>query len=503
MNVAFRVDASCQIGTGHFMRCFTLANALKQRGANIRFISLKLSENFRTMLSDKEYDFIQLNAATTGSIIDELAHSHWLGICQNSDAQATINALSGLIWDWLVVDHYALDARWESALRQAAKRIFVIDDIADRQHDCDVLLDQNYYTDMDKRYVGKIPAHCLLLLGPRYALLRKEFFLLRQEVQPRIGPVKRILVFFGGVDAENYTSKTIDALASKRLNIIHVDVVIGKQHPFREEIEASCAEHRFACHVQTSRISELMASADLGIGAGGSATWERCCMGLPTLVIATSDNQIKQVGDAASEGLLYAPSINEDFYGLIQRHLSTLIENSNLRNFISNQALSAVDGRGVLRVIRKMGSIEIKMRVATPNDSERLFKWRNHTKIRAVSRNSDEIDWSDHQKWYRAVLSSSERALLIGSLHGVDIGVVRFDIIDDMAEVSIYVVPDINMSGIGNDLLQSAEDWLKNVRPEISVIQAVVLGGNTRSHKFFSGLNYNVESICYLKKIYA
>jgi UDP-2,4-diacetamido-2,4,6-trideoxy-beta-L-altropyranose hydrolase len=473
------------------------------RGVAIRFISRHLPEYLRDMLSEKGYEFILLDGASSDSLTDDLPHSHWLECSQNIDAQTVIQALSDRVWDWLVVDHYALDARWESALRQTVKQIFVIDDIADRRHDCDILLDQNFYADMGSRYSGKVPGHCRLLLGPHYALLRDEFRLLREQIKPREGPVNRIFVFFGGVDAVNYTGRTIDVLSDMKLDGLHVDVVVGMQHPFREKIVASCRAQGFTCYVQTSRIAELMATADLAIGAGGSATWERCCLGLPTIAFSTADNQFRQINDAAVEGLLYVPETGEDFNDRLKHHLCSLLGNNNLRKLISHRALSTVDGRGVLRVIRKMGCSGIKMRLATKDDSEQLFNWRNHPSIRAVSRNSEEISSTDHQEWYSVVLSSSERLLLIGECQDKPVGVVRFDIEGNEAEVSIYVVPDTHLPGVGQGLLQSAEHWLKNDRPKIISIKAVVLGRNERSHHLFSGADYKVESTTYLKRIYA
>jgi len=289
--IAIRVDASSQIGIGHFMRCLTLADALKQRGAQIRFVCRHLPKYLQDMLVNKGHELMRLNNKPNGAIIDTLAHAHWLGVSQNQDAAATKHALSGQAWDWLIVDHYALDARWESALRQVAKKILVIDDIADRQHACDVLLDQNFYVDMETRYTDKVPAHCQLLLGPRYALLRDEFLWLREQTKPRLGAVKNILVFFGGVDPENCTSLVIQALTSMSNEGLHVDVVIGAQHPNYEQIRQACYARGYTCHVQTKRMAELMAAADLAIGAGGSTTWERMCLGLPAIVISIADNQ--------------------------------------------------------------------------------------------------------------------------------------------------------------------------------------------------------------------
>jgi UDP-2,4-diacetamido-2,4,6-trideoxy-beta-L-altropyranose hydrolase len=165
--IAFRVDANSQIGTGHFMRCLTLAVALKQCGAQIRFVSRDLPTYLRDMFVARDLDLVSLSSAEKEKPTRDLAHSHWLGASQAQDAKATIQALSDNSWDWLIVDHYALDVRWESTLRKSTKQIMVIDDLADRQHNCDVLLDQNLYRDMQTRYSDKVPAHCRLLLGPR------------------------------------------------------------------------------------------------------------------------------------------------------------------------------------------------------------------------------------------------------------------------------------------------------------------------------------------------
>lgn len=483
------------------MRCLTLADTLSQRGARILFVCRNLPEQLKGMLEAREYQFIPLVGESSGGGPSDLAHSHWLGTSQHADAQECVLALSDRAWDWLIVDHYALDSRWESVLRQTAGNLLVIDDLADRKHDCDVLLDQNFYADIDTRYGDKVPAHCRLLLGPRYALLREEFRQFREQLRPRTGPVKRVLVFFGGVDAENYTGRAVEALFNLSIKGLCVDVVIGAHHPHREQIELACAEHRFDCHVQTNRMAELMAVADLAIGAGGSATWERCCLGLPTLAISTANNQVKQVADAAAEGLLYAPEVMADLTDLMTRHLRALLENSYLRQSIRRRSMHAVDGRGVLRMIRSLGCSGIGIRVATQGDSKELFEWRNHPSVREVSRNPDVIDWDDHQKWFASALSDPDRLLLIGQQAQVTLGVVRFDIQDDTAEVSIYLVPGIQESGLGGELLQSAELWLAANRPAVRKVCAHVLGRNERSQRLFSGSGYQVEHTSYSRRM--
>jgi UDP-2,4-diacetamido-2,4,6-trideoxy-beta-L-altropyranose hydrolase len=502
MNVAFRVDASSTIGTGHLMRCLTLADEMKKRGASSCFFSRHMPEHLRDMLTDKGHLFKPLHSPPQAILAGDLAHAEWLGTTLEADAKDAILAMSYQTWDWLVVDHYALDVRWESALRQTVKRILVIDDLADRKHNCDVLLDQNFYADMGSRYVCKVPDECQLLLGPRYALLREEFRQLRDKVNLRNGLIQRIFVFFGGVDAENYTGHAIQALIEVGIPNIHVDVVVGQQHPCLESIKAACLRYSFACHVQTDKMAELMVMSDLSIGAGGGATWERCCLGLPTLTICTAQNQRKQIADAASEGLLYSPDFNVEVSLMIARHLSSLIENSCLRKLISVNGVQAVDGQGALRVIGRMGFGEIDIRTARADDSQHLFAWRNHSTIREASRNSDVIKWEDHSKWFSSVLRDSNRCLVIGESAGIPVGVVRFDIQNDQAEISIYLVPETKISGRGYDLLQSAEQWFSLNYPDVKILRAHVLGTNERSQQFFWGAGYQVESTSCFKRLH-
>jgi UDP-2,4-diacetamido-2,4,6-trideoxy-beta-L-altropyranose hydrolase len=354
--VAFRTDATSLIGTGHFMRCLTLALSLKNHVSHVRFVSRNLPDHLLSLLLESDIAFVPLSSDVNHTSDGDLAHSMWLGTSQAHDADATIKALSDQQWDWLVVDHYALDIRWESDLRCTTKKIMVIDDIADRQHDCDVLLDQNLYADMQTRYLDKVPVHCQLLLGPRYALLRDEFRVKRGQIKPRSGIVKNILVFFGGVDADNYTGLTLEALAGIKHNDLRVDVVIGAQHPCREQIQAECVMHGYACHVQTARMSELMAKADLAIGAGGSASWERCCVGLPSLLVALAENQIDIAKTLDSICACVYIGLAETINFLVIKHaVMNLLNSQDRLQAISKNAFSLVDGQGVNRVCLALG----------------------------------------------------------------------------------------------------------------------------------------------------
>jgi UDP-2,4-diacetamido-2,4,6-trideoxy-beta-L-altropyranose hydrolase len=308
------------------------------------------------MLAERKFGFTQIGSILDPAASSELAHAEWLGTTQQLDAEQTRDALSGTSWDWLIVDNYALDVVWEKALRPFAKRIAVIDDIADRVHDCDLLLDQNYYQDASERYTELVSGNCQLLLGPAYALLRSEFSLLRPQTKLRSEGVRQILVFFGGVDASNMTAFAIKSLALAALQEVQVDVVIGAHHPRVNEVGLLCAAYGYSCHVQTDRMAEMMLKADLAIGAAGSASWERCCVGLPALLFSLADNQL---GIAQSIEVLGAGKyvgevgdINEQQFAKSLKNISV---NKQLILDMSSRAYAVADGRGVFRVCSQLG----------------------------------------------------------------------------------------------------------------------------------------------------
>jgi UDP-2,4-diacetamido-2,4,6-trideoxy-beta-L-altropyranose hydrolase len=482
------------------MRCLTLADGLKQRGARTRFVSRHLPAHLGELLGAGGHELAGLDGGPSEPTGDDNPHASWLGASQRQDAEQTREALSDHTWEWIVVDHYALDRAWEWAMRRQVDKIAVIDDIADRAHACDLLLDQNFHPDGNSRYLGKVSKHCHMLLGPRYALLREEFLRARGTLSRRGRAVERILVFFGGVDSANYSGRSIEAIAGLGVSELHVDVVVGSGHPYRDQIAAACARFGYACHVQSSRMAELMASADLGLGAGGSTTWERCCLGLPTLAFCVAENQRHQLAAAARGGLLYSPDLAEDdWIPGVRRHILALMENSSLREAMSHRGMDTVDGRGAARVIDALGCNNLEIDVAELDDMRRVFEWRNDPAVRAVSRSAEPLDWDAHRKWFASVLESPDRALLIGRVGQSPVGVVRFDLRDGEAEVSIYLVPGAHSPGLGRSLLLRAERWLAVNRAAVKRIRAEVLAGNERSARMFIGAGYHADATSYLK----
>lgn len=314
MKIAFRTDASLEIGSGHVMRCLTLADALKTSGASCRFICREHPGHLLDLIRWRGHEAIGLPAtissgSTEGTVADEtkLAHAAWLGTDWRNDAAQTLASLQGELTDWLVVDHYAIDSSWEHVLRPAYRKLMVIDDLADRAHDCDLLLDQNWFgEETDMRYSKWVTENCRCLLGPEFALLKPEYAQLRVLMPPRDGIVRRVLVFLGGSDPTNQTGKVLDALMRRGLEHLAVDVVVGVNHPDPEGISAQVtARPATTLYQEMPSLAGLMARADLMIGAGGSTTWERMCLGLPTIVVSIADNQ-----NATNVALMKARYIN-------------------------------------------------------------------------------------------------------------------------------------------------------------------------------------------------
>ena len=297
--IAIRVDASLVMGTGHAMRCLTLAEALRTQGAQCHFICRAHPGNLIATIRQHGFAVTEFSAGAadfkpkSDGRVPLPAHSQWLGCDWQTDAWQTLEIVQEIKPGWLIVDHYALDLPWEDALAAHAHKLFVIDDLADRSHRCDMLLDQNWFgEDTPERYRNLVPSYCKCQLGPEYALLKLEYAQLRESMPPRDGTVRRMLVFLGGSDATNQTSKVLEALMEPSFAHLQVDVVIGQNHPDIECVAAQAATRPGTTLYQDlPTLAPLMVRADLMISAGGSTTWERMCLGLPAIVISVAANQ--------------------------------------------------------------------------------------------------------------------------------------------------------------------------------------------------------------------
>lgn len=367
MRVAFRVDASLQIGTGHVMRCLTLAEALTARSVDCQFICRAHVGNLIDFIRSKGYVTHALSAADEvgqGSIAPDpsvhpaLAHRHWLGCTQLQDAEACSPILAARPPDWLIVDHYALDARWERALAPHCRKLMVIDDLADRPHACNLLLDQTFGRDLAD-YRPLVPAHSHLLCGSQYALLRPEFSALRPYSLQRRGrpALRELLITMGGVDKDNATSQVLQALRTSPLPAeCRITVVMGATAPWLEQVNTQAQDMPWPTRVLVgvSDMAHLMADSDLAIGAAGATSWERCCLGLPTIMLVLADNQRKIAQGLEQSGGAKLINLGQSATTQVRELLLTLIDDPAQLQNMSACAARVVDGSGVDAVMRQM-----------------------------------------------------------------------------------------------------------------------------------------------------
>ncbi|EGM78216.1 pseudaminic acid biosynthesis-associated protein PseG [Rheinheimera sp. A13L] len=296
-NALFRVDASAVIGSGHLMRCLTLAKALQQSGWFIAFACRAHPGNLIQWLRDQSFDVLELTAPTTNT--QATGYAAWLGVTEQQDAAELMQQLQAPV-DLLVIDHYGLSSVFEQAMTGFYQKLLVIDDLANRPHHCDYLLDQNLYPQLHSRYETQVNKDALLLLGPSYVLLRPEFAIFQRTAKAE---QLRFLVFYGGTDELNLTRLSIEALQQLQKTDFHADIVIGLANPHKFELEKRCAEdRRFTLHINTPQMAELMSQATLMIGAGGSTHWERCALALPALVVTLAENQVASTLSLADAG---------------------------------------------------------------------------------------------------------------------------------------------------------------------------------------------------------
>lgn len=300
MLVAFRVDASTKIGNGHVVRCMTLAKALTERGFRCYFICSDHNGHLGSMITNGGFELILLKKNqfenSSSKFFFREDYDEFLGSDWFEDANQTLCALSSIKPRWLIVDHYSIDSRWEQYLSNAVDNIFVIDDLANRSHYCRLLMDQTLGRNVQD-YDKYLAPGAVTLIGAEYSLLSPDFVGLRNaSIARRIenSQLKQILISMGGVDSENVTEKVLRALESaKYLNDVRIITILGSHAPWLKQVKqyATRMRRRTDVLVDVNNMAHIMAESDLAIGATGGTAWERCCLGLPSLVFILAENQ--------------------------------------------------------------------------------------------------------------------------------------------------------------------------------------------------------------------
>lgn len=472
MRVTLRVDAAVAIGTGHVRRCLALADALRDLGADVRFVSRDLGLDVAALVSAHGHPLHLLPAPTGPAPASAVPHAAWAGVDAELDARDTIAAGPA---DWIVVDHYGFDAVWHRAASAAGgARICVVDDLADRLLAADLIVDQNFHPDHRAKY-AEVARDVALLGGPRFALLGRAY-----ADAPRHCPraqAQSIGLFMGGVDPDDVTGLVLGALEGIAC-AVEVATTSGNPHLFalrrRSGIDLS---------VDLPDLAAFFAQHDLQIGAGGGATWERCCIGAPTLLLPIAENQLAVVPHLHALGAVITCPLDPT---AIRAEVDALLADRERRRRLSETARALSDGLGAHRVALRLLRDKLAVRPVTLADGALMHAWRNHPTTRAVSRNVDAIPLEGHVTWLASALADLACTLLIAEVGGTPVGVIRFDRLGHgCAEVSLYLDPALHGLGLGTSMLLAGEARLSGLD-----IVAHVLNGNEASARMFAAAGY-------------
>lgn len=503
LRVVFRADASRQIGTGHVMRCLTLARRLRANGAQCRFVCREHEGHLVEFIRAEGFLVHPLVGTTRKAPEGGLAHAAWLGVSQVEDARQTREALGEDIPDWLVVDHYGLDARWEALIPARAK--LVIDDLADRTHQCDLLLDQTLGR-AAADYQDLVPPGCRVLAGSSYALLRPEFAEMREaSLQRRAGAeLRQILVTMGGVDQFNVTETVLDVLdACPALEPgCRISVVMGSTAQWLDAVRARAAVMRLPTEVAVgvSDMAARMAASDLAIGAAGSTSWERCCLGLPTAMVVLADNQVPSASalrEAGAARLVGGPAdVGEQLPGVL-----AAFSNSEVLRQAVQAASEVCDGQGVQRLVSLMEAFLTqeqngdRVRRMREDDLALVLSWRNHPEIRKYMYTTHEIGLAEHTAWFSHASQNPAKHLLIFETDGVPAGFSNLSVqaSGGVADWGFYIAPDAPR-GMGRRLGKAVLDYAFGPAA-LHKVAGQALAFNERSIKFHEGLGFVREGV--------
>ena len=505
MRVAIRVDASVEIGSGHVMRCLTLAEELQSRGNEVTFICRNHNGNLGKFIGDLGYNVTLLSSAIANSgnsNIKSENKSH-LGVEQEVDAKQTADALCGKSIDWIIVDHYSLDSEWHKYMYAFCKNIMVIDDLANRKYECDLILDQTYGVD-EESYKDLVPSRCRILTGSSNALLRTQFLHLREvalNIREEQGRVNRVLVTMGGMDPDNVTLTVINGLLQVEWNgDVEINIVLGQHAPHLEQIRSIQSTDFIKVNVisNVNNMAELMLNSDIAIGAGGTTSWERCCMGLPTLMVISAENQVNIINKLSQDGIvinlgwhhvLECLDIKEAIEGLIDKPEEILL--------MSKKSFSVCDGLGLYRVLADLHPVtnvhgqSVTLRSASIKDINTIYQWQCEPNTRKYFNNKSIPTEKEHNDWMRSKLDDLRGYFNIILCEGIPSGVIRLEPIienDDEYMVSILIDPNCYNRGIG----YAALDIVRCMLPK-AVFHAEILVDNESSMNLFRKAGYKFQ----------
>jgi len=498
MRVAFRVDASSLIGSGHVVRCLTLAAALRDEGANCVFFCKEDVNDLTSLICRHGFEVRKLTEPSTAPpprcsaatlYPQEEGESYPIQYDWSRDANGTVTAMRGERWDWLVVDHYDLEIDWQMRLRSCCGRIAVIDDLADRFHDCDLLVDPGADPELPARYREIVCRSARLLIGPQYAILRPEFEAARALSHVNQSPKvpKRLLVMFGGADEDGHTYEALQVISQIAPKETVVDVVVSVLNKDRRRLE-SYAEGDGTCnlHFATDHVASLMAKADLVIGSGGGATWERLFLRKPSFVKSIALNQEKPLQCLAGLKLL-----------AIYRTPDHLKELLSAAFFTGIMPPADLVRNGVPAIKREMLQQLVTLERPAGFDLRRTYQWIRDPSLRKQFLVRGDLPTrSNHFHYWRKLLSDQDQrvySIYFTHHHVGHAGIRNIKMAAQEAELWLYIGNTrLQGKGLGQSCLQMLENVIKH---DLACSTAVlhVSSHNLRAFEFYTNRGYKLE----------
>ena len=473
MKILIRTDASSKIGTGHVMRCLALVQAWLDADVQVTFLmTIKASA-------------LESRLQAEGIKVDYLLVSPG----SQEDAEQTVSKAKTLGSPWVVADGYQFGADYQLTIKTAGLKLLLIDDYGHAKHYwADLVLNQNVCA--HENLYAKRESSTQLLLGTSYALLRKEFWPWQgwQRKLPTVA--RKILVTLGGADPDNVTFKVIQALQMLKVNNLEMIVVVGGSNPHYEQLQEAVDDLESAIAITLRRnvtnMSELMAWADVAVTAGGSTCWELAFMGLPSLIIILVENQraiaekLDTTGAAINLGWHNNISTNA-----LQQQTHRLANTPNLRQAMTERSRQLVDGEGSQRVLMHLQNQRLRLRSVSEDDCKLIWQWANDPDVRARSFSSQPIPWDEHVQWFNTKHKALDcRFYLALDAHDTPLGVIRFDLYQDNATVSVTIDSQFRTQGYGNQLINLASAKLFRTS-DIAYIDAYIQPDNQASLRAF------------------
>ena len=480
--LVIRADASSQIGIGHVMRCLAIAQAWLECGGAVSFVSSQLPASLRERIRAEGAEVVQISC-DPGS---------------DRDAQQVVALARGRKAEWVVVDGYEFGLDYQTQLRNSGLNLLFLDDYGHANGYCaDLVLNYNAYAREDGY---RLSPDTRLLVGPRYALLRKEFSGWRgwkREI-PRTG--NKVLVTLGGSDADHVARAVIQGLSLAKVEGLEAKLVLGGDSR-RSELESllSAIPGKGSLTYNADNMPQFMAWADVAIASAGSTVWELCFMGLPALLIDLVPHQrlvaetLEQLGIAQ-----HVMSSNDFSPEAIAKTLESVLQSVERRISMSQHGRELVDGRGAERVVTAIRAGTLRLRRVEDKDCRLLWEWANDPDVRAVSFSTEPIPWEQHVTWFKTKLADPNAVLYLAiDSENVPVGQVRYQITPPDAVVSIDLAAGFRGKGLGGMALAKATEDLF-ATTEVATVHAYVKPDNEPSIKLFNSAKFTrrgVESI--------